>query len=67
MSIALHKILRLRLTGDPELVLSSLVESLVFSPGPEVFWENIGLARPVVVGQEELGKKMPLTVSIAAP
>ena len=46
-----------------ELVLSTLIEKLVFEPGPPISWEMTGIARPTVPESGDMATKLLVKVS----
>ena len=47
-----------------ELVLTVLLESLVFEPGPELEWEISGIVRSVLKNSTDKTPQTPLKVSL---
>ena len=54
------------LTPYSELVISSLIEKLVFEPGPPVTWEMSGIVRPMCPESGSTKTQLPLRVSLLA-
>ncbi|KAH8109751.1 cytochrome P450 [Phellopilus nigrolimitatus] len=51
---------------EMKMVLSILLEALVFAPGPDIFWAMSMQASPVLKGQSGLYPQLPLKVSLVS-
>lgn len=46
------------------MVLSVLLETFVFKPGPDIFWVMSALAAPIPVGQKDIYPRLPIRLSL---